>query len=78
MHCDTAAKNQSVSFISLRQTYVLEAAETKFDQLSAEKEKLDNEVKRLNRAVSMLLTGPFHLYLILYSEYQVLLCVTLM
>lgn len=45
--------------MSLRQTYVLQAAETKFDQLSAEKEKLDSEVKRLNRAVSMLHSGQF-------------------
>ena len=52
----SGATNQSVQCESLRQTYAVQAAETKFDQLSAEKDKLDNEVKRLNRAVSMLLT----------------------
>ena len=50
--------------------YVVQPAETKFDQLSAEKEKLDSEVKRLNRAVSMLHTGPFLLGLELCLKVQ--------
>lgn len=48
--------------------HVVQPAETKFDQLSAEKDKLDSEVKRLNRAVSVLHTGPSLLCLELYLK----------
>ena len=54
--CIVAAAHHSVDCMTRIQTRVLQAAETKFDQLSAENEKLDNEVRRLNRAVSMHMT----------------------